>query len=108
MDSLKYHPGPPCPTLLRPTGEPSLKWPYGRFRGRQGRQGQGRQPGAVFYPFRHPTPYVYDRVVTFVLRTRSRENMFNIHVHEVCADFKDRREEDGQPDSLTISIFLVI
>jgi hypothetical protein len=35
MDSLKYHPGPPCPTLLRPTGKPPLKQPYGRFRGSQ-------------------------------------------------------------------------
>jgi hypothetical protein len=33
MDSLKFHPGPPCPTLLCPAGGPSLKRPYGRFRG---------------------------------------------------------------------------
>jgi hypothetical protein len=25
MDSLKFHPGPPCPTLLRPAGGPLLK-----------------------------------------------------------------------------------
>jgi hypothetical protein len=31
MDSLKYHYGPPCPTLLRPVGRPSLKRPYGCF-----------------------------------------------------------------------------
>jgi hypothetical protein len=24
-DSLKFHPGPPCPTLLRPVGGPPLK-----------------------------------------------------------------------------------
>jgi hypothetical protein len=24
--SLNYHQGPPCPTLLRPVGEPPLKW----------------------------------------------------------------------------------
>jgi hypothetical protein len=41
MDSLKFHPGPPCSTLLRPTGGPPLK------------------PAALFYPFRHPTPYAY-------------------------------------------------
>jgi hypothetical protein len=33
MDSLKFHPGPLCPTLLCPVGEESLKQPYGRFRG---------------------------------------------------------------------------
>jgi hypothetical protein len=27
MDSLKRHPGPPCPTLLRPAGGPPLKRP---------------------------------------------------------------------------------
>jgi hypothetical protein len=33
MDSLKFHPGLPCPTLLCPVGGPSLKRLYGRFRG---------------------------------------------------------------------------
>jgi hypothetical protein len=33
MDSLKYHWGQPCPTLLRPASRPSLRRPYGRFRG---------------------------------------------------------------------------
>jgi hypothetical protein len=32
-DSLKYHPGPPSLTLLRPAVEPPLKRPFGRFRG---------------------------------------------------------------------------
>jgi hypothetical protein len=32
MDYLKFHPGSPCPIFLRPTGGPSLKLPYGRFR----------------------------------------------------------------------------
>jgi hypothetical protein len=33
MDSLKFHLGPPCPTLLRLMGGPLLKRPYGYFRG---------------------------------------------------------------------------
>jgi hypothetical protein len=33
MDALKYHPGPPCPTLLHPAGRSPLKRPNGRFRG---------------------------------------------------------------------------
>jgi hypothetical protein len=37
-DFLKFHPGLPCPTLLRPVG--------------------GR-PAAVFNPFGHPMPYTY-------------------------------------------------
>jgi hypothetical protein len=32
MDSLNFHPGLPCPTLLRPVDGPPLKWPYGCFR----------------------------------------------------------------------------
>jgi hypothetical protein len=35
MDSPKFHPGPPCPTLLRPAGGPLLKRYNGRFRGGQ-------------------------------------------------------------------------
>jgi RNA recognition motif-containing protein len=30
-DSLKFHLGPPCPTLLRPTGGPPPKQPYSRL-----------------------------------------------------------------------------
>jgi hypothetical protein len=33
MESLKFHLGPPCPTLLCPAGGTPLKQPYGRFRG---------------------------------------------------------------------------
>jgi hypothetical protein len=33
MDTLKYHPGPSCPTSLWPAGGPPLKRPYGRLRG---------------------------------------------------------------------------
>jgi hypothetical protein len=39
MESLKFHLGAPCPTLLRPAGGPSQKRPYDRF------------------IFGHPTPY---------------------------------------------------
>jgi hypothetical protein len=33
MDSMKYHLGPPCLTLLRPAGAPPLKQPYVHFTG---------------------------------------------------------------------------
>jgi hypothetical protein len=33
MNSLKFHPGPPCPTLLCPVSRPPLKWLYGCFKG---------------------------------------------------------------------------
>jgi hypothetical protein len=33
MDSLKFHLGSPCPTILRPAGGPPLKRPCGCFRG---------------------------------------------------------------------------
>jgi hypothetical protein len=33
MDSLKFHPGPPCSNFLFLGGRPLLKQPYGHFRG---------------------------------------------------------------------------
>jgi hypothetical protein len=33
MESLKFHPGPSCRTLLRPASGPPPKRPYSRFRG---------------------------------------------------------------------------
>jgi hypothetical protein len=50
MDSLKFYPGPPCPTLLRSAGTPALKQPYGHF----------RDGLPIFYTFGHPTLYAYD------------------------------------------------
>jgi len=50
MDSLKFHPSPPCPTLLCPAGEPPLRRPYSHFRG-------GLPAGRAACA--HPTPYAY-------------------------------------------------
>jgi hypothetical protein len=33
MNFLKFHLGPPCPTVLRPAGGPPLKQHFGHFRG---------------------------------------------------------------------------
>jgi hypothetical protein len=33
MDSLKFHLGPPYPTLLRPAVRPPLRRPYSHFKG---------------------------------------------------------------------------
>jgi hypothetical protein len=50
-DSLKFHPGPPCHTLLRPADETPV---LGVARP------QGGHPVAVFCRFRHPPPYACD------------------------------------------------
>jgi hypothetical protein len=55
MNSLKFFPGPPCLTILRPAGGPTLKRPYGCFRGGL----PAGWPTAVFYPFGHPKRYAY-------------------------------------------------
>jgi hypothetical protein len=47
MDSLKFYPSPPCPTLLHPAGGSGVACP------------QGGQTAAVFHPFGHPMPYAY-------------------------------------------------
>jgi hypothetical protein len=44
MDSLKLHLSPPCPTLPRSVGGPTLKQPF----------------EAIFYPLGHPIQYAYD------------------------------------------------
>jgi hypothetical protein len=60
MDSLKFHPGPPCQTLLIPAGGSPLKLPYNCFR-------SGPPcPEVIFYPLRHPAPYPY--VELYLLR----------------------------------------
>jgi hypothetical protein len=53
MDSLKFDPGPPCLTLLRPAGGSHVKAVAGVA------LPQGGRPAAVFYPLGHPTPYAY-------------------------------------------------
>jgi hypothetical protein len=52
-NSLKFHPGPPCPTLLHPAGRPPPKQPYIRF---WSGPPAGRHT-AVLYPLGYPTPY---------------------------------------------------
>jgi hypothetical protein len=58
IESPKFHPVPPCPTLQCPAGGLPLKRPLAV-------SGvahlQGKRLAAVFYPFGHPTPYSYGR-----------------------------------------------
>jgi hypothetical protein len=57
MDSLNFHPGPPSlPFYFLRAGYPSndLTAISGVTRL------QVWRPAAVFYPFRHPTPYAYE------------------------------------------------
>jgi hypothetical protein len=63
INFLKFHPGPPSPTLLCPAGRASQKRPYVHFRGGSpaGQAACGR-----FYPFGHRTPMPRDEAM-FVL-----------------------------------------
>jgi hypothetical protein len=61
MDSLKFHPGLPCPTLLCPvSGVARL---------------QVRWLAAFFYPLGHTTPYAYGIFVIFCLITKQSESI---------------------------------
>jgi hypothetical protein len=51
MVSLKFHPGPPCPTYLCPAGGLPLKRPYRYFRGGQPK---GRAACSNYLPFLTP------------------------------------------------------
>jgi hypothetical protein len=54
---LKFHPGQPCPTLLRPAVGLPPKRPYGLTAVFGVARSQGERPAAVFYPLGYPTPY---------------------------------------------------
>jgi hypothetical protein len=70
VDFLKFHPGPPCPTLLHPAGGTPLKRPRTAVSGVA--RPQGGRPAAVFYPFGHPTPYASRFRPTVERRTNGR------------------------------------
>jgi hypothetical protein len=53
-DSLKFHPVPPSPTLIRPVGRPLPKRPYSHL---GVARPQGGQPAAVFFLLGYPIPY---------------------------------------------------
>jgi hypothetical protein len=66
MDSLKYHMGPPWPTLLHPTVRPPLGWPAHRV--------VGLRP--YYSLFGHPTPNAYVlRRCKFLTRKRKKETV---------------------------------
>jgi hypothetical protein len=65
MGSLKFHPDPPCPTLLRPAGG---------------------QPAAVIYLFGHHTPHAYGGEEGIGLRLtqiRDCEKAFNVDFSQI-------------------------
>jgi hypothetical protein len=74
MDSLKFHPGLPCPTLLCPAGRPFLK-PFAAVL--KVALPQGGQPAVKFYPFGHPMPYTYDLILN-ALKDQLREDVYLI------------------------------
>jgi hypothetical protein len=53
MDSLKFHLGPPYPTLLHPAGGPPL------MAVSEVAHPWSLKLAAVFYPLGHPMPYAY-------------------------------------------------
>jgi hypothetical protein len=74
MESLKFHWGLPCPTLLHPAGGPSLK-PLTAVLGVA--RSQGGQTAVNFYPFRHPMPYAYDLILNALKDQTQRKCVFN-------------------------------
>jgi hypothetical protein len=55
--------GPAMLYYSMPFGQPTLKWPYGRYRGGYP---HGRRPLSVLYPLGHPTLYAYACSVNLV------------------------------------------
>jgi hypothetical protein len=69
MDSLKFHPGCLCPTLLSTVGEPPLKRSYSRFRGCLPIQWSAC---SLLLPRGHPTPYAYDSLCSHVCSVETK------------------------------------
>jgi hypothetical protein len=89
MDSLKFHLGPPCLTLLCPAGRPPLKR-------------QGRQPAAVFYPLGHPTLYAYERSLRGPLGPGAEfsvDRIFGLFVAAVRVLHTCEREQEQQQET---------
>jgi hypothetical protein len=70
MDSLKFHLGRPCLTLLCPDGGSPLKQPYVGFRGGLPR---GQKACSPLLPVGHRTPYAYDLCLT-CFKSRMNKN----------------------------------
>jgi hypothetical protein len=70
MDSLKFHLGRPCPTLLCPDGGSPLTQPYVGFRGGLPR---GQEACSPLLPLGHRTPYAYDLCLT-CFKSRMNKN----------------------------------
>jgi hypothetical protein len=66
MDSIKFHPGLPCSTVLHPAGRPPHRTTP-----------QGTQPAAVFYHFGHPTRYAFGKVETETQEERITQQEWN-------------------------------
>jgi hypothetical protein len=83
MDFLKFHPVPPCPTVLRPLGGAPLKWPYGCFRG--GPPTGRLTCGHPHLDTLHRTLYTYVKDRDFMC---SRNNLDNYFVLDICFHLK--------------------
>jgi hypothetical protein len=68
MDSLKFHSGPPCLTLLRLAGWPPLKQPYSCFRGsRPTGWAGGLQPSSTLLDTPRDTPMVIHTICVILI-----------------------------------------
>jgi hypothetical protein len=73
MDSLKFHPAPPCPTLQHPVGGPPLKRSYSQFKSVA--CPQGGWSAAVLGSFKHPTPSAYGKYFYVMILTNLKADM---------------------------------
>jgi hypothetical protein len=82
MDSIKFHLGPPCPTLLRPSGRLPLTAVSGVARP------QAERSAVVFYPFGHSYAYIYiaNRLKQLSLNSPKLPQL--LCLHRAATDYK--------------------
>jgi hypothetical protein len=87
MDSLKFHPGLSCLTLICPAGVPPPGWSAPRVVGPQ-----GGPPVAIFLPFAYPTPYAPGSFLFLLslkwMKCRFHSCSFSIFYHQRQFFFK--------------------
>jgi hypothetical protein len=78
MDSLKFHPGPPCLSLPRPAGGPSLKQPNDHFK-------SGTPAGRAACSHHTPlwTPHAV-RLCVWDVRSQREKPLWNVSIKEIA------------------------
>jgi hypothetical protein len=90
MDSLKFYPGPPCPTLYALRAVSRVAHP------------QGGWPSAVWYPFGQPQAYVNPPDPGIPLQRRGRSDGAGVVVRDAVSQDDDEGVEESRQTAAAV------